>query len=93
MAQRRAAILLGGGDLTEPIFMTIKIYVSRDDRAFVLGLYGGVVGTLVNWPTAIEGLLTPDQIVGVVLFLGFVVWTIGAVYVLLNEDAGVAIRL
>lgn len=66
---------------------------SRDHHAFATGLYSGVVGAFVNWPTAIEGLLTPKQIVGVVLFLGFVLWTIGAAYVLLHADAGLTIRL
>lgn len=64
-----------------------------------IGGTGGGIGTgseaggFVNWPTAVEGLLTPKQIVGVVVLLGFVVWTLGAVYVLLNENAGFALRL
>lgn len=54
---------------------------------------GDEFGGLVNWPTAIEGLFAPEQIIGVLVFLGFVIWVLGAVYVLLNENAGFALRL
>lgn len=66
----------------------------RGDRQYPLLAPNIVVFVVwVNWIDSIARLLTPAQIAGLVVFIGTVAWCVGAAYTLLNQDAGLTIRL
>lgn len=66
----------------------------QDDHQYsLLAANIAILGVRVDWIASITRVLTPEQIAGIVVFIGTIVWSIGAAYTLLNQDAGLTIRL